>query len=152
STVHRIYVRTWLKALFTEVSSSTISMFTSLFGFWRELQNVLRQEDSNMQKPHSTSPLSLATWQAYGYLTTDAHPYRPLDVVTVSVHGRQQGDDRALIRVCDSNQQIYFEAAIDLHENHGEVSFIVAGALGVHYIYLTWPGGKRHSRYLNFLL
>ncbi|GHO79952.1 hypothetical protein KSD_77230 [Ktedonobacter sp. SOSP1-85] len=105
-----------------------------------------------MQKPHSTSPLSLATWQAYGYLTTDAHRYRPLDVVTVSVHGRQQGDDRALIRVCDSDQQIYFEAAIDLHENHGEVSFIVAGALGVHYIYLTWPGGKRHSRYLNFLL
>jgi hypothetical protein len=106
----------------------------------------------NIQLPHSTLPSSQATWQMYGQITTSAHRYRPLDIVTVSVHGRQSGDRRALLRVCDSDQQTYFETEIELHENQGEVSFIAAGVLGVHYLYLFWPGEKLHSRYLNILI
>lgn len=93
-----------------------------------------------------------ATVGVYGTLATDAPEYRPLDQVTVRVGGRAQGDTRCRIRVCDSNQRQYFETELSLSDNHAETRFTAAGPLGAHYIYLYWPGQKRHSRYLNFQL
>ncbi len=92
------------------------------------------------------------TWSAYGNITTDARRYRPLDTVTIHIYGRQQGDQQALIRVCDSNQQTYFEVQVMLQDNLGTMQFKAAGTLGPHYIYLFWPDEVHHSRYLNFLV
>ncbi|MBI5281626.1 MAG: hypothetical protein HY858_08100 [Candidatus Solibacter usitatus] len=88
----------------------------------------------------------------YGRLETNQRAYRPLDLVRVKVTGRTKGDSRGRIRVADPEQKTYFEKEIDLAANHGEVTFQVTGRLGVHYIYLWWPGEKRYSRYLNILL
>lgn len=89
---------------------------------------------------------------AYGVLALDARSYRPLDVVTVTVSGRVQGDSRCTIRVCDSEQREYFHGEVALTNNLGRTSFIAVGPLGTHYVYLTWAGEKHYSRYLNFRL
>ncbi len=86
----------------------------------------------------------------FGTLTTDARTYQPLDQVTVRVGGRTKGDRRARIRVCDPNQRPYFETEIPLTDNLATVSFQAPAPLGAHYVYLTWPGEKRYSRYVNF--
>lgn len=93
-----------------------------------------------------------ATVGAYGEVRTNAAAYRPLDRVTVSVTGRRQGDSRAVVRVADPEQRSYFEGEVPLTGNRGTVEFTASGVLGTHYIYLTWPGEKRHSRYVNFRL
>lgn len=89
---------------------------------------------------------------AYGRVTTDARVYKPLDRVTVRVEGRATGDPVGRIRVADSRQRTYFESDVRLSGNRGEVSFAAGGALGAQYVYLSWPGEKRYSRYLNFQL
>jgi hypothetical protein len=89
---------------------------------------------------------------AYGRLETDRMTYRPLDEVRVAIHGRAAGDERARIRVADPLQRVYFEGEAPLTRNRGEVTFTASGPLGVHYIYLWWPGEKRYSRYVNFRL
>jgi hypothetical protein len=86
----------------------------------------------------------------FGTLTTDARTYQPLDQVTVRVGGRAKGDRHARVRVCDPNQRAYFETEIPLADNRGTVKFTAAAPLGSHYVYLTWPGEKRYSRYVNF--
>ena len=86
---------------------------------------------------------------AYGALRTNQPIYRPLDTVNVIITGRAAGDSLCRIRVHDADQTPYFRADVPLQENQGSVSFVVAGVLGVHYIYLDWPGQERHSRYLN---
>jgi len=91
-----------------------------------------------------------ATVGAFGTLATDARCYRPLDTVVVRVGGRAQGDTKCRIRVCDPNQQPYFETELPLTGNRAETRFTAAGPLGAHYVYLFWPGQKRHARYLNF--
>ena len=91
-----------------------------------------------------------ATIGRYGDLRIDRPRYRPLQRVRVTVFGREKGDDECVIRVCDPNQNPYFEQKICLEDNRGEMSFLPGGVLGNHYIYLLWPGEKRHSRYLNF--
>ncbi|MBI5084504.1 MAG: hypothetical protein HZB13_07900 [Acidobacteria bacterium] len=88
----------------------------------------------------------------YGRVETERRAYRPLDLVRVKVTGRAKGDSHGRIRVTDPEQKTYFEKEIDLAANHGEVTFQVTGRLGVHYIYLWWPGEKRYSRYVNILL
>ncbi|MDD3927995.1 MAG: hypothetical protein PHT33_15230, partial [bacterium] len=55
-------------------------------------------------------------------------------------------------RVCDPDQKAYFEEEVQLRQNEGKTSFIAAGPLGVHYIYLIWPDSEKYSRYLNFLV
>ncbi|MHB9110521.1 MAG: alpha-L-rhamnosidase-related protein [Armatimonadota bacterium] len=91
-----------------------------------------------------------ATEGAYGSLITDAHVYRPLDEVTVRIRGRHDGDTRCTVRVCDLDQQPYFETTVELVNNAGEAHFLAGGKLGVHYVYLYWPDGQRHSRYCCF--
>ncbi len=91
-----------------------------------------------------------ATMGTYGDLRTDARRYRPLDTVTVTVTGRAQGDDRCTLRVCDDRQRPYFQTEVSLKDNRGQAQFLAGGPLGNHYLYLLWPGEKRHSRYLNF--
>ncbi len=87
---------------------------------------------------------------AYGRLETNAPSYRPLDVVTVRIQGRTKAGEKCSIRVTDPDRRVYFEAEAVLKNNRAEVRFPAAGGLGAHYIYLTWPGQKRYSRYLNF--
>lgn len=93
-----------------------------------------------------------ATMGAYGDLFTDQRRYRPLDTVTVTVQGRDKGDDRATIKVLDARLEPYFEAVVPLHDNRGQFQFTAAGPLGVHWIYLYWPDAERHQRYTNFVL
>ncbi len=88
----------------------------------------------------------------YGTLTTDHPVYRPLDKVTVNIGGRAAKDTTAKIRVADPNQKTYFEGDLRLNNNQGSITFPATGALGVHYIYLWWPGEKKYSRYVNFRL
>ena len=90
--------------------------------------------------------------EQYGALDTGRRTYRPLDKVAVTVTGRGKGDTRCGLRVADPEQRTYFETEIELKNNRGEAQFTAAGPLGTHYIYLTWPGEKRYSRYLNFRL
>lgn len=99
---------------------------------------------SKRQIPPST------TVGAFGTLSTDARGYHPLDTVTVRIGGRAAPDSKCRIRVCDPNQRAYFEADVALTDNRGETQFTAAAPLGAHYIYLTWPGEKKYSRYLNF--
>jgi hypothetical protein len=87
---------------------------------------------------------------AYGVLDTDAKSYRPLDTVKVQITGRATPDKSCKIRVCDPNQKAYFETEVALENNRGETQFTAAAPLGAHYIYLSWPGEKTYSRYLNF--
>jgi hypothetical protein len=91
-----------------------------------------------------------ATVGEFGVLSTDAPLYRPLDLVTVCVGARAKGDSRCRIRVCDPEQHPYFETEIALENGRGQTQFSAAAPLGSHYIYLTWPGEKRYSRYVNF--
>ena len=87
-----------------------------------------------------------ATMGAYGDLTTDRRSYRPLDQVTVRITGRNRGDRRCRIRVCDAQLCAYHEANVELFDNVGEAAFYAAGALGVHWIYLYFPDSERHVR------
>jgi hypothetical protein len=52
-----------------------------------------------------------ATEGAFGRLSTDAKTYRPLDTVTVKIRGRDKGDKKCVIRVCDPEQRQYFPRA-----------------------------------------
>lgn len=88
----------------------------------------------------------------YGRLETDRSTYRPLERVRVAVTGRARGDAACRVRVADPDQRVYFERDIPLAGNRGTVEFPAAGKAGVHYIYLYFPGEKRHSRYFNFRL
>jgi hypothetical protein len=118
-------------------------------GPWRLLDTISHQAASLalQQKKDIQS-----TWLAYGNLKTDARRYQPLDTVTVFIQGRVQGDHSAQLRVCDSQQRAYFETTVELFENRGRVQFLAGGTLGVHYIYLIWPGEEHHSRCINVLL
>lgn len=102
-------------------------------------------------KAISRAPIEV-TMSAYGDLITDRKSYRPLDRVTVQIKGRYSGDSQCRIRVCDAQLKLYYETEIELANNRGEVSFQAAGALGVHWIYLYFPGSDYHSRYANFLV
>ena len=93
-----------------------------------------------------------ATEGTYGGITTEAACYRPLDTVTVRITGRASGDDRCAIRVCDPEQRQYFETETSLTDNRCTVQFQAGGLLGTHYVYLSWPGEERYSRYINFYL
>ena len=95
-------------------------------------------------------PRPEATEGAFGRLETDAPRYRPLDTVTVSVLGREQGDDSCTVRACTPQQHCYLETQVDLRENAGSLTFQAPGPLGTHYLYLIFDGEERHSRYLNF--
>lgn len=93
-----------------------------------------------------------ATMAAYGNLSTDAPVYSPLDTVTVTLQGRRSGDTVAHLRVCDPDQRPYYEADVPLVDNRAQTTFIAGGKAGAQYIYLSWPGEKRYSRYTNFTL
>jgi hypothetical protein len=102
----------------------------------------------------ATTPIyrvrAAATEAAFGSLDLDGRSYRPLDTVAVRIGGRAKGDERCRIRVCDPNQRCYFETEVALKDNRGETRFMAAAPLGAHYVYLLWPGEKKHSRYVNF--
>ncbi len=72
--------------------------------------------------------------------------------VRVTVTGRAKGDTTCRVRVADPLQKTYFEKDVELKDNRGAVQFPATGLLGVHYVYLHFPGEKRYSRYLNFRL
>jgi hypothetical protein len=91
-----------------------------------------------------------ATEGAYGRLVLEPVACRPLDIVTVRVEGRSKRDKQARIRVCDAEQQLYYEETITLRDNRGRARFAASGTLGAHYVYLYWPDRERHSRYSNF--
>ncbi|OGF51010.1 MAG: hypothetical protein A2231_11725 [Candidatus Firestonebacteria bacterium RIFOXYA2_FULL_40_8] len=93
-----------------------------------------------------------ATMEAYGDISTDAHTYSPLDKVSVKITGSIVKHSKCLIRVYDGNLKLYHEAEAKLIKNKAVFNFTAAGALGVHWIYLYYPGSKHHSRYLNFVL
>lgn len=97
-------------------------------------------------------PVPAHTAQAFGSIRTDRSQYRPLDRVRVRIEGRGKGDAVAIVRVADADQKQYFEKEVALSGNRGEVEFTAAGGLGMHYVYLFFPGERRHSRYLNFRL
>jgi len=88
----------------------------------------------------------------YGRLTLSQPACHPLDPVMVHIQGRSSQDKRCRIRVADPNQKVYLEREVPLTGNQGSLTFRATGALGVHYIYLLWPGEKRYSRYVNFRL
>ncbi len=102
--------------------------------------------------PAQVDKRATTTEGAYGRLETDAVVYKPLDTVTVKITGRAKGDTECAIRVADPEQRTYFEAKAPLQDNRAQVRFTAAGPLGAHYVYLTWPGEKRYSRYLNVRL
>jgi hypothetical protein len=86
----------------------------------------------------------------YGRIELDMPVYQPLDNTRLHITGRAAGDTHCTIRVCDPLQRPYTELEVDLVANRAEVSFVVSGHAGVHYVYLLFPGEKRWSRYLNF--
>jgi hypothetical protein len=102
--------------------------------------------------PAQVNKRTAAVESVYGRLETDAMIYRPLDTVTVTILGRAKGEPECTLRVADPEQRTYFETKVPLRDNRAQVRFTAAGPLGAHYIYLHWPGEKRHSRYLNFRL
>ena len=93
-----------------------------------------------------------ATIGAFGDLETDRSRYRPLDPVVVRIKGRDAGDDCCRVKVHDAKLRVYFEAEHQLSENQGIVTFKVAGAPGIHWIYLYFGEDEHHSRYANFLM
>jgi len=95
---------------------------------------------------------SQAVEGAFGRIFTDKKTYRPLDTVTVHIRGRDRGDKKCTVRVCDPGQRQYFESGAALNNNRGSISFRAGLTLGAHYVYLVWPGEKWHSRYVNFRL
>ena len=97
---------------------------------------------------HSHSPLTIEAH--YGRLETDCAVFQPLDRVRLCITGRAGGDMRCTVRVCDPLQRPYLEQEVELVDNHGAISFPASGMVGVHYIYLYFPGETRWSRYLNF--
>jgi len=88
----------------------------------------------------------------YGRLTLSQPAYHPLDPVMVRIEGRRLQDTRCRVRVADPDQKVYLEREVTLTGNHGTLTFPATGTLGVHYVYLWWPGDKRYSRYVNFRL
>jgi hypothetical protein len=86
-----------------------------------------------------------ATLRAYGDLCVDRDEVQPLDTVTVRISGRAKGDERCSIRVEDGELQAYFESEVVLHGNEGTVSFLAAGALGTHWVYLRFPNQDRET-------
>lgn len=88
----------------------------------------------------------------YGRLDTDRAAYKPLERVRVTVTGRARGDRTAQVHVADPDQRVYLEREVQLKDNRGWLEFPASGKAGVHYIYLRFPDGQRHSRYLNFRL
>src|SRR5215472_178608 len=88
----------------------------------------------------------------FGRLSTSKAAYRPLEPVVVRVQGRDSQDTQCRIRVADPNQKVYLERDVKLTGNQGTLTFPATGPLGVHYLYLSWPGERRYSRYLNFRL
>jgi hypothetical protein len=88
----------------------------------------------------------------YGNLVTDRKRYQPLDAVTVTITGRAKGDTRCTIRVCDTDLREYFVGDVELVDNTGEITFLAAGSLGVHWVYLYFPDEEKHQRYVNFVL
>lgn len=97
---------------------------------------------------HSHSPKTIES--QYGRLATDRSLYQPLDRLNLRITGRASGDTHCTIQVCDPAQRSYARLEVELNGNQGEVTFPVAGMLGVHYIYLSFPGETRWSRYINF--
>ena len=97
--------------------------------------------------PHSHSPLTIETY--YGRLETDRAAFQPLDRIKLRITGRG-GDLRCIIRVCDPLQCAYVEQEVELVNNRGDFIFQAAGRVGVHYIYLYFPGETRWSRYPEF--
>jgi len=96
-------------------------------------------------------PFSLQTIESqYGRLALDRPTYQPLDRPCLHITGRAGGDTHCTIRICDPSQRPYAELAVALVANQAEISFLVAGQVGAHYIYLIFPGQERWSRYLNF--
>ncbi|NLS79097.1 MAG: hypothetical protein GXY76_17745 [Chloroflexi bacterium] len=93
-----------------------------------------------------------ATMGAYGDITTDRRRYAPLDTVRVRVTGRARGDVCCKVCVLDAKLRPYHEAQVKLVDNHGEVQFSAAGALGVQWLYLYFPSEERHSRYTNIVV
>jgi len=88
----------------------------------------------------------------FGRLSTSKAAYRPLEPVVVRIQGRDSQDTQCRIRVADPNQKVYLERDVKLTGNQGTLTFPATGPLGVHYLYLSWPGERRYSRYLNFRL
>ena len=97
-------------------------------------------------------PSIKATEGHYGRIDTDRKQYRPLDTVTVTITGRAYGDDACTIRVCDDDMNKYCTVDVALADNTGTATFTVAGSLGVHWVFLHFPGEERHQRYENFLV
>lgn len=97
-----------------------------------------------------------ATIAAYGDIATDRREYEPLDAVKVAVTGRRRGpagwDGACRLRVLDASGRAYFQADMALKEGRGEAVFRAAGSLGVHRVFLEFPGEPRHSRFACFLL
>jgi hypothetical protein len=88
----------------------------------------------------------------YGRLSTSRPLYHPLESVAVQIQGRSVQDAHCHIRVAGPDQKVWLERDVTLAGNRGSFSFPASGMLGVHYIYLSWPGEKRYSRYVNFRL
>lgn len=94
------------------------------------------------------------TEAAYGRIVTDRSLYQPLEVVKVHVVGREPAAERCEVWACDPDQQLYARFEVVLHENCADFEFITGGKLGMHYLYLRFPGEQRNSgrwtRYVNF--
>lgn len=91
---------------------------------------------------------------AYGRIETDQPAYQPLDRITVQVTGRADGDPACRVWACDPQQHAYASFELALRDNQAEVCFAAGGALGVHSLYVVFPGETRNqgrwSRYTNF--
>ena len=85
----------------------------------------------------------------YGRIESDRAVYRPLDPALIRITGRASGDAHCTLRICDPLQRPYHELEVPLADNHGSATFPVAGLVGVHYVYLYFPGEKSWSRYIN---
>ena len=94
------------------------------------------------------------TEAAYGRITTDRSCYQPLDVVKVRILGRQPAAGRCEVWACDPDQQPYARLETELRGNKADLEFVTGGKLGMHYLYLRFPGeqrnGGRWTRYTNF--
>ncbi len=92
------------------------------------------------------------TWGAFGAIQTDRSTYKAFETVTVTVTGREAGDNKCTVVVADSDRREYLQISVKLTHNKGTCSFMAGGRLGAHYLFLHFPGRKGHSRYVNFVV
>ena len=79
---------------------------------------------------------SLAGW---GDVCTEKREYCPLEVIKVTIIGREDKDDKECeLWVTDSAYKEYYRQKVKLNNNHAHTEFEAGGKAGVHTMYISF--------------